>query len=270
MTELTIRRVVVACDVSCDVRLTMNAAAELAQRLGAAVHGVFLEDGGLRRLTELPFGRQVSLSAADIAEPLMSGLELANMLEAFGTAARQALAAAADKRRLDWSFALAQDVLEPLGPGDLLVIEASARAFSGAWRPHSRWEGREQELGDVVLFRRGGTEGSGIVLALSGDETLDQRLLSAVLTLGDPAEEIVIAPLEGGSSAQGATTRALDRLQSLGRRARIGALSLQDAEWLQGPGAPHPRLVAIASRGGQPELARAVFAKTGADVLLLR
>jgi hypothetical protein len=62
MSELAIRRVVVACDAVCELRPAIETATRLAAHLHASLHGVFLEDPGLRLAAGLPFVQQVTLS----------------------------------------------------------------------------------------------------------------------------------------------------------------------------------------------------------------
>jgi hypothetical protein len=56
-----INRVVIALDSVCEYLAPIEAAADLALRFHAELHGVFVEDIGLLRMADLPFTRQVSL-----------------------------------------------------------------------------------------------------------------------------------------------------------------------------------------------------------------
>ena len=63
-----VERVVVALDAASENRAAIGAAARLAARWKARLHGVFVEDDDLIRLAHLPFARQVTLGIG--VEPL--------------------------------------------------------------------------------------------------------------------------------------------------------------------------------------------------------
>ena len=60
MTEFAIKRVIVACDAAADMQLAAAAAAALAARKGAALHGIFFEDENLHRLAHLEIAAHVA------------------------------------------------------------------------------------------------------------------------------------------------------------------------------------------------------------------
>ena len=63
MSEIVIRRIVFALDAASDSADSLEAAAELAERLHAELVGVFVEDANLLRLTALPFVREINLAS---------------------------------------------------------------------------------------------------------------------------------------------------------------------------------------------------------------
>src|SRR5207244_5618991 len=85
-----IERIVVSLDAVSENQVAVEAAARLALRWNAALHGVFVEDGDLLRLAGLPFARQVSLGAG--AAPLTAA-PAARQLRAFAESARREVAA---------------------------------------------------------------------------------------------------------------------------------------------------------------------------------
>lgn len=138
--EQAFRRIVVICDGTSDILPAVSEAAALAARWGVALHGIYLEDENLRRLAELPFGRQVSLSSGKLSEGL-SVADIAALSTALGAGMRRAIAAAAGKEGVEWSFGSTRDLTATLARTadnrDMLIVEES-RCFPapGVPRPH--------------------------------------------------------------------------------------------------------------------------------------
>ncbi len=129
MSELAIRRVVVACDAVCDLGPAIETATRLAAHWHASLHGVFLEDPGLRLAAGLPFVQQVTLSPAG-----PESFELAEIEEQFRGIARRAertLAEAAARFGLDWSFSLEPQTPSETGLGGRRPISWSCRPRRG-------------------------------------------------------------------------------------------------------------------------------------------
>jgi predicted component of type VI protein secretion system len=267
MAELDIRRVVVACDAACEIEIAVDSAAALAARWGVPVHGVFLRDGGLLRLAELPFSRQVSLSVPGVAEGISpEGVE--TLLAALAAGMRRALAAAASREDLAWSFAEAEDLAAAADEGDMLVVQASARAFSGSWRPHSPWEGLAAALGGVVLLRRAAaaSERRRVALVLRAGDEAPARLLAAGRAFAGPRDRIAVLVLGEASLDEASLRRSLAR-SGLDPH-RIEAVA--DAQALRRRlGALDPALVILETPLLDAAALRDLLAATCGDVLLL-
>lgn len=268
MAELDIRRVVVACDAACEIEIAVDSAAALAARWGVPVHGVFLRDGGLLRLAELPFSRQVSLSVPGVAEGISpEGVE--TLLAALAAGMRRALAAAASREDLAWSFAEAEDLAAAAADeGDMLVVQASARAFSGSWRPHSPWEGLAAALGGVVLLRRAAaaSERRRVALVLRAGDEVPARLLAAGRAFAGPRDRIAVLVLGEASFDEASLRRSLAR-SGLDPH-RIEAVA--DAQALRRRlGALDPALVILETPLLDAAALRDLLAATSGDVLLL-
>lgn len=124
-TELAIKRVLVALDASAHSLSALDAATGLAARLHAELLGLFVEDIDLLRLAALPFAREVGfLSGAE--RPLASG-DIERLLRTQAADIRHALALAAERLQVPWSFQVArgrflQEVLAVAEQVDLLVF----------------------------------------------------------------------------------------------------------------------------------------------------
>jgi nucleotide-binding universal stress UspA family protein len=123
--EPTIRRIVVALDASIHSLAALEAASTLADVLGAELVGVFVEDINLLRLAGLPFARE--LSAWSPLERPLDQLAMERQLRLQAEKVRQALAGAATRRHLRWSFRIvrgqvAAELLTAAAEADLLAL----------------------------------------------------------------------------------------------------------------------------------------------------
>jgi nucleotide-binding universal stress UspA family protein len=101
-----IRRILVALDASAASLAALEAAAEIAERLHAELAGLFVEEEDLLRLAGLPFARAYSAEAADLGRLDVGAMRRALKVQA--DRARHALETVARRRRLTWSFRVAQ------------------------------------------------------------------------------------------------------------------------------------------------------------------
>jgi hypothetical protein len=216
MNELKVRRVAIACDAACDIRVAVGEAAALAGRWNAALHGIFVEDENLYRLAALPFGRQMTLSPA-ISEDF-SGADLEKVSSALGASMRRAVSEAAAQHRLEWSFGVVRDLPSKAAltgiDADFLVVEAAPRAFYGSWRPRSSWYARTQEYSMTTLIRRQKPTKSGTVLVLwSGQADREKTLASGILMAG-PEDEITVLVGDGSPDDIASVRRMAEHLAS--------------------------------------------------------
>lgn len=132
------RRIILAIDAGSDGTLVLESAAALAERVGAELAAIFVEDVDLLNCAELPFVLQTSpLSAASQAFD-MSAME--RELQMMASQLRRRLAAAAERQRFAWSFRvvrcrLCEAALETESETDLLVLGGSGRALLRHLRP---------------------------------------------------------------------------------------------------------------------------------------
>src|SRR5207253_4119602 len=135
-----IERIVVSLDAISETHATIEAAARLAVRWNAALHGVFVEDEDLLRLAGLPFARQVSLGAG--AEAL-TVVQAARQLRALAETARRELAAAARRHDLRWSFEIVRGAAAAgavaTAAGDFIVACAAGRPSRAHFRGETPW-----------------------------------------------------------------------------------------------------------------------------------
>lgn len=124
-------RILVALDSSAEAETAIEAAAALASELRAEVLGLFIENADLFRLAELPFAAEIGFGPAAVRR--LDRETLQRNLSAQADDARRALADAAQRLRLPWSFQVARGQSVPLalaaaGELDLLMIRFAGRA----------------------------------------------------------------------------------------------------------------------------------------------
>jgi hypothetical protein len=183
-----IERIVVSLDAVSEIHAAIAAAARLAVRWNAALHGVFVEDEDLLRLAGLPFARQVSLGAG--AEALTAA-QAARQLRAFAETARRELAAAARRHDLRWSFeilhgAAAADTVTTAA-GDFVVACAASRPIGAHFRIDTRWRRAVAPGSGSLLLMHPARAGRTVVTVLHDREPASARVLDAAAQFAEAA-----------------------------------------------------------------------------------
>lgn len=119
---LALRKILVALDASKSSFAALDAAVELAASMEAELQGVFVEDAELLRAAESPFARELAYPYTRMAPVNRSILE--RNLRSQAEAARSALAGAAQKARVPWSFRSVRGQVTP----ELLAAAEAAEA----------------------------------------------------------------------------------------------------------------------------------------------
>jgi nucleotide-binding universal stress UspA family protein len=137
MTELPIRRILVALDASSSCLAGLKTAADLAARLGAELAGLFIEDIDLLRAVEFPFARECGFFTPEVRR--VNTQQLEGQMRAQAEQMRRILAAAAAERRLKWSFkiirgSVSRELLSAGTDADLIIMGRSGRSLLGPRR----------------------------------------------------------------------------------------------------------------------------------------
>ncbi len=127
-TELALRRILVALDVSEQSRAALEAAARLAGGLNAELVGLFVEDSDLLRMAELPVTRLVGARGTGGLDPAM----LRRAFKVQAAEARAALEHTAERWQVKWSFRVARGssaeaVVAEAGDFDLVALGRTSR-----------------------------------------------------------------------------------------------------------------------------------------------
>lgn len=224
MSAFSFSRIVVGLDASGASLTAAAAAAEVAGRVRAELHGVFIEDINLLRLAALPFTRELRLPSGSARE--ISAESLQADMQAQARRARHSLSAAAERSKASFTFEVRrgpvdQELLAATAESDLLVL--------GVGKASPSWTGRGAgSLGStaraaidraeisVLLLPEGASGVGSVVVLYDGSPGADRALAAGarlaeagvedftVLALGDTPEEA----REREASAR-ATLRAL-------------------------------------------------------------
>jgi len=205
-----IRHILVALDASTHSLAAVEAAADLAAAMQAEMDGLFVEDINLIRLASLPCTREVRHTTS------VASLDLEQMeraLKAQAAEARQALAAAARRAHVQWSFRVARgrvahEVLAAAAAADLVTLGKLGRSRS----PQAR-------LGSTALRA---LAGAPIALLLVEHWRVGAHGLRPVLVVYD------------GSEGAGRALEAAARLAEAGRVSLTVVLLADDPDAIRG------------------------------------
>lgn len=131
--EFVIRRILVALDASTHSLAALEAAADLAASMEAALLGLFVEDINLLRLAGLPFARAIRYPSA--TEEQLDSARMERQLKVQAEQARAALAKAAQNRKVPWSFRVVRgqvtaEVSAAASEADLLTLGKASRSVT--------------------------------------------------------------------------------------------------------------------------------------------
>ncbi|MFO7742073.1 MAG: universal stress protein [Anaerolineae bacterium] len=174
-----IERIVVALDPSAHSLAALEAAARMASRLGAELVGLFVEDINVRRLADLPFGREVGFFSASCRRVETQQLSRQLRVQA-GTVRRRF-------RIATRSIATRCTFREVRGPVPREVLKAAAEADmvilgKGAWSPFET-----ERLGAAVRDVLSHVAASTLVLIAETHVELPMRVVYDGTRLGEKA-----------------------------------------------------------------------------------
>ena len=165
------QRILVGVDASAGSLSALETAAGLAAELHSELIGLFVEDDDLLSLASLPFSQEVTLTGSVRS---LDPAQIEQEMKRRAIAARRALQAAAEQRRLRWNFQVvrgrvARELSAAADRMDLLCVGPCAR-------PATRRGGRgetarlvSQARGAVLyLERHAGTRSKPVMALLNG------------------------------------------------------------------------------------------------------
>lgn len=232
---LLVRRVVMGIDAADPGQTSLAAAVVLAERLHAELHGLFIEDANLHRLAALPFAVELQLPTG-VGRPLQAPV-LQSELRALASGARQAVATAASRAQVSWSFQvrrgpMAATALLEAGELDLLLLPSARRLRQRVSGPQRRRAGGGA---------RGGAERTPVFAIFDEGEGAERVLTTASCLAEGQERPLRVLSLASGASA----ARLLQERAALWLSARG-----LEAEGLTLPGARSPQVGALVRAAG--------------------
>ena len=203
------RRIAVTMDALEVSAQALEQAVRLAERMGAQVEGIFIEDIDLIEISELPFVKEVRLVSRSETKIDLARME--HELRALARRAERLLSEQARRHNVAWSFRIWRGSID----SDLLTadIEADVLALSrmGAALRHGRSVSRRS---------------TAISVLYTGSDASARALDTARSLASDPYKQlIVLLPAENEAEAERLQDTALQQLGEEAANARFILLS---------------------------------------------
>jgi nucleotide-binding universal stress UspA family protein len=202
--EFVLHRILVALDASTHSLAAMATAVELAAAMEAQLEGLFVEDVNLLRLAGLPFVREVRHTASLEA---LDSPRMERALKAQATQAREALAAAAGRAQVHWSFRVVrghvtQELLQAASQVDLVTLGKQGRSRS----PRARLGSTAlrvalQAPGALLLVEHGVPGGQPVLVLYDGSEGAQPALDAAARLAKMSGTHLIVFLLAGAPDA---------------------------------------------------------------------
>lgn len=232
MTDLVVRRVLVALDASEPSRAALEAAAVLADRAGAEIAALFVEDENLLRLSGLP--RATAFSRGGAPPCALDPVSMGRELRVVGEQMRRWVEDVASRLRVRATFRstrghVGAEILAAARGADLVVL---GRRGQNAGRGSLGSTARAVALagGAVLLIAADERIESPVVVAVDGTAEGDAALdLAAAIARAARGPLVVLAVPGGGAPRQEVARRAQARLRDAKVEAQIRPIDRADA-----------------------------------------
>jgi nucleotide-binding universal stress UspA family protein len=183
-----IRRILVALDASSQSLAALDAAVELAARMEAELMGLFVEDINLLELAGLPFAREINYFSATHQQ--LDSQKMERALKVKAEQARQALAAAAERSQVRWSFRVVRgqvlsELLEAAMEADLLTLGKASQSLTKKARLGSTARAVATKAPRCVLLVQHDTHTEQPVLVIYDGSEAAQRALTTAAYLAE-------------------------------------------------------------------------------------
>jgi len=227
-----VRRIVIALESICENLNALEIAAELAARIKAELHGMFIEDVHLLSAAHLPFVHQVNLRSAAIRS--FDPADIETEFRALAARARACLKDIAERMKVPWSFEIHRgdriSLVTATDRSDLLVVETATKPFAQYMTLPTDWSNISLRSERACLLLSASVVRQERILALYDGTESGERVLAAAIALGGIGGGLTIAtPAPASESAN-----MHQRLQVAGVAAELQRIErLDSAELLR-------------------------------------
>ena len=270
-----IERIVVPLDAASENRAAIDAAARLAHRWGAQLHGVFVEDSDLLHLARMPFARQVSIGAG---VERLTAEQVERQLRAFAARARIEVEAAARRHGVPWSFevsaAAAADAALTRSERDFLVAGTATRPIGRHFRVETRWwQVIERSAVSYLLVHREWATTGTVVTLLADRAPGSERVLDAAAQCAEAVAGILTVACPAALAASSGFEEWLgERLAAYSVTLQIELAPDEGAALLERFGQLDCQLLVLGadSVAARPEWLRQAAARAAHGLLIIR
>lgn len=203
--QFVVDRVVIALESICENLKALEIAAEMAARIKAGLHGIFIEDENLLTAAHLPFVHQVTLHA--VAARSFEPADIEVEFRASAARARICLEDLANRVKVPWSFEVHRgnrgSLIGATRSSDLLVVETATRPFARYmtlptdWSEISLHSERACLLLSTSVDRRKGT-----LVVYEGTDAGERAMAAAVALDGTAGALTIVAPAVASKGAE--------------------------------------------------------------------
>lgn len=227
--DIVIRRIIFALDSATESPDSIEAAAELAERLHAELVGLFVEDANLLRSAALPFVREINLASGQWQAFEPAAIE--RDMRARAARARRLIEAVARRRHLAFSFQVARgevgrEIAAVAGETDLIVLEGLTEILRGRVQMGSGARAvARQTARTVMVLRHGVLDARNFLVAYEDTPEADRALvIAARLAAANRATLAVLVIAADSPKAEELRDRASKVLARLGIEGSIEIL----------------------------------------------
>jgi len=218
-----VRRILVALDSSPHGRAALAEAIALAERQGAEIVGLFVEDEELLRFAGLPFAREFG-----VCDPRGRPLGLREMerrLRAQGIAMRTEMEREAARTRISWTFRVARgrvaaEVVAAGEQADVIFIGRTREQASDTRLGSTARAVLSSSRRTVFCVRHRPASGRAVVAAYDGSEASGRALRTAADLAGHGPDGVVVL-VAAGADEDALSRKAREILGEIGKFARF-------------------------------------------------
>lgn len=232
-----VRRILVPLDASEASLTALAAAVELAERMGAELVGLFVEDVGLLRLAGLPFASERGVFG--MARRPLDPERMERSLRAQAARAELALSEAAGRRRLRWTFRVTRGqvlakVLVAMNEADLTALGAvGVQQVRRTAIGNTAREVINRATHPVLILPPGGTVSSAIGSVFDGSpDSLKALVLACAIAEDDGGDLVVLLIAADSDTEHRLRLAAASLLHDLEIRPHFATLPRADTEAL--------------------------------------
>lgn len=227
----SVRRILVALDASAHSHDVLTTAVSLAAQLKSELHGLFVEDINVVRLSELPFAREIRYG--ETASRAVEQNDLLRRLRARATILRHELEELTTENKVSSTFRVVRgrvdsELLSAAVEADLLALGRLGHTVAQRARLGSAARAAVARAASAVLLVKSGVEGGPVIVLYDGSPAAGRALALAASVAGEANELRVLAWGPDDETAAGRRHEASHLLEAAPGRVQFQHLAGDD------------------------------------------